>query len=138
MIGFDLGDVDNRMDEERSGEHQFDCIRHDHGDSIWSNLFLDQFLCWIGKSKIGHGQLHLVTSSIERGIRTSRFGSVLYLILRFEKGSLNILISLTNFLCKLIPHSVTRSFEPHSRQEVLVMTKGVEWGVAHRMLECSH
>ena len=43
-MGFDLEDVDNRMDEKGSGKHQFDCIRHDHGDLIWLNPFLGQIL----------------------------------------------------------------------------------------------
>ena len=54
VIEFDPGDVDDRMDEERCREDQFDCIRQDCGDMIRPDPFLDQLPYWIGKSEIGH------------------------------------------------------------------------------------
>ena len=53
----------------------------------------------------------------------SGFSGVLHPTLRFEKGSLNILMGSINSFYKLIPHDVTRSFGPYSRQEVLSDSK---------------
>ena len=115
MIGFDLEDIDNRMDKEGYWEYQLDCIRQDHGDTIRPNPFLDQLLCQIGKSEIGHGYPHLITNGVGRGIRLSGFSSLLHMTLSLEKDHLNILMCLTSFLCKLTPHDVTRPFKSHMR-----------------------
>ena len=111
------------MNKEEYGKYQFDCIRQDCGDMIGFNPFLNQLPCQIGESKIGHEQPYLVINGVRRDIRSSRFGSSLYPILSFEKGNLNIFMGLTNFLHKLIPHGVTRSFKSHVRREVLCDSK---------------
>ena len=51
-IGFDMGNVDNRMDKKGYGKYWLDCIRHDCRDLIQFKLFLGQLLCWIKESML--------------------------------------------------------------------------------------